>query len=61
MVAETEVLILESEAEEEVLAVASPVVEPLEVCTGLAEELKLHLLEFAYTEDEVSGSDLVTE
>ncbi len=61
MVTETEVLFLESETEQEVLAVASPVIEPFKVCAGLAEEFKLHLLEFAYTENEVSGSDLVTE
>ena len=61
MVAETDILLFESEAEKEVLAVASPVIEPLEVCAGLAEEFKLHLLELAYTEDEVSGCYLVTE
>ena len=61
MVTESEMLLVYAEAKKEVTAVASPVLEPLKVGAGLAEELKLHLLELSYTEDEVAGSDLVSE
>ena len=61
MVAHTDIFFLHTEGQEEVLAVASPVGEPFEVGAGLAEELKLHLLELTGTEDEVAGGDLVTE
>ena len=43
------------------MAEGAPVLEPLEVGVGLAEELEFHLLKFADTENEVSGSDLVAE
>ena len=43
------------------MAERSPVGEPFKVGSGLAEELKLHLLELPTAEDEVTGSDLVTE
>ena len=38
-----------------------PVVEPLHLRAGLAEELHLHLLKLAHAEDELSGHDLVAE
>ena len=54
MVAKTEVLILQADGEQEVMAEAAPIVEPLKVGARLAEELKLHLLELTHTEDEVA-------
>ena len=61
VVAQTDILLLQTEGEQEVLAVASPVLEPLKVGAGLAEELKLHLLELAHAENELTGGYLVTE
>ena len=52
---------LDPEGLEPVAAEASPVLEPLEVAAGLAEELQLHLLELSGPEGEVSGRDLVPE
>jgi len=61
VVAETDVLVTKTDGKQPIVAEFSPICEPLEVGAGLAEELKLHLLELTYTEDEVTGSDLVTE
>ena len=61
MVAKTHLVLLDAEGEEPVAAERAPVLEPLEVGAGLAEELKLHLLELAGTEREVAGRNLVTE
>ena len=61
MVAQFEVLFAQTEGEEEVLAVVLPVLEPLEVGSGLAEEFKLHLFELAGPEREVARRDLVSE
>ena len=61
MVTESEIFLFKTDSKQEVLAVSSPIVKPFKVCAGLAEELKLHLLELSYTEYEVTGSDLVTE
>ena len=61
VVAKSQMLFLDAQTQQKVLAVASPVLKPLKVGAGLAEELKLHLLELSYTEDEVAGSDLVSE
>ena len=38
-----------------------PVAEPLHLGAGTDEELHLHLLEFAHTEDELAGDNLVAE
>ena len=38
-----------------------PVLEPLQLGSGTYEELHLHLLEFAHTEDELAGDNLVAE
>ena len=38
-----------------------PEVEPLELLTRADEELHLHLLELAHTEDELTGNDLIAE
>ena len=43
------------------MAEGAPVVEPLQIGAGLAEELQLHLLKLPDTEDEVARSDLVAE
>ena len=61
MIAEAELLLLDAEVEKPFSHEALPVVEPLEVCARLAEELKLHLLELAGAERKVSGSDLISE
>ena len=52
MISQAEVFFLDVKAKEPILAVASPVVEPLKVCARFAEELKLHLLELTNTENE---------
>ena len=61
MVAQTEFLVVEAETEQPFVAELAPIGEPFEVGAGLAEELQLHLLEFAHAEDEVAGRDLVAE
>ena len=61
MVAESEVFFRHAEGEEPIAAERTPILEPFEVRTGLAEEFKLHLLELTNAEDEVAGGDLVTE
>ena len=44
-----------SEAQQPVVAEGAPVLEPLQIGAGLAEELQLHLLELPDAEDEVAG------
>ena len=61
VVAETEIFVLETDRQQEVVAEGSPVAEPFKVGAGLAEELKLHLLKLAGTEYKVTGCDLVSE
>ena len=61
MVTQAEVLLAHTEREQPIAAEAAPVLEPLEIGTGFAEELKLHLLKFTDAEDKVTGSYLVTE
>ena len=61
VVAQAEVFVLQADTEQPVMAERAPVVEPLEVGAGLAEELQLHLLKLAHAEDEVAGGDLVAE
>ena len=61
MVAQAEVLVLQADGEQPVVAEVAPILEPLKVGAGLAEELKLHLLELAHAEDEVARRDLVAE
>lgn len=46
---------------EPIAAAVFPVFKPFEVCARLAEKFKLHLLEFSYAEDKVSGSNFVAE
>ena len=61
VVTQAEVLVLQSDAQQPVVAEGAPVVEPLQIGAGLAEELQLHLLELADAEDEVARGDLVAE
>ena len=61
VVAQAQVLVLQADAQQPVVAEGAPVVEPLQIGAGLAEELQLHLLELADTEDEVARRDLVAE
>ena len=61
VVAETEILILQANGQQPVVAEGAPVVEPLQIGAGLAEEFQLHLLEFPDAEDEVARRNLVAE
>jgi len=61
VVAQTQVLLLHAEAQQPVAAERAPVLEPLEVGVGLAEELQLHLLELTRAEGEVARGDLIAE
>ena len=61
VVAQTQVLLLDAEAQQPVFAVILPVSEPLQIGARLAEELALHLLELAGTEGEVARRDLIAE
>ena len=61
MVTQSHLILLDSKGNEPVTAEASPVLEPLHIGAGLAEELQLHLLELSGTESEVTGCDLITE
>ena len=61
MVTQTQVLVGHVQAQQPLVAEVAPVLEPLQIGTGLAEELQLHLLKLAGTEGEVAGRDLVAE
>ena len=61
VVTQPQVLRLHIERIQPVTAEAAPVIEPLQIRAGLAEELQLHLLKLAHAEDELAGGDLVTE
>ena len=61
VVTKAHILLFHAEGEEPVLAVILPVVEPVQISVGLAEEFALHLLEFPGAEGEVAGGDLVAE
>ena len=61
MVSCAKLFLLETQSKKPLVAVILPVMEPVEVSVRLAEKLQLHLLELAGTEDEVAGSNLVTE
>ena len=54
MVAQAHLLLLDAKAQKPVTAEASPVLEPLKVCTRLAEELQLHLFKLPNAEDEIA-------
>ena len=61
VVAEADIFVLQADGQQPVMAERAPIVEPLKVRAGLAEEFQLHLLELADAEDKVARSDLVTE
>ena len=61
MVTKTEVFRADVQAVKPISAKASPVFKPLKVGTRLAEELKLHLLKFTNTENELARCDFVSE
>ena len=61
MVAQAQAVLFDAQRKQPLLAERTPVVEPLQVLAGLAEEFQLHLLKFADTEDEVAGGDFVAE
>ena len=50
-----------TEIQQEVIAVITPVVVPFKLCTRFAEELELHLLKLPCAEDEITGGYLVAE
>ena len=61
VVPEAEVFLLHVQANQPVVAVGPPVLEPLQVRVGLAEEFQLHLLELPDAEDEVARGDFIAE
>ena len=61
VVAQPEMLFLDAETQQPVLAVVFPVGKPFKVRAGLAEEFALHLLKLARAEREVARRDLVAE
>ena len=61
MVVETVILISHSKGLVPLHAGLFPLLEPLHLGAGLAEEFHLHLLEFAHAEDELAGHHLVAE
>ncbi len=61
MVTQTHLIFFDTECKQPVTAEASPVLEPLQICTRLTEEFKLHLLKLSCTECEVTRCDLITE
>ena len=61
MVPKPDVFLLDAKGQEPVFAEILPVLEPLKVGTGLAEELALHLLKLPGAEGKVAGGDLIAE
>ena len=61
MIPQPQILVLQADAQQPVVAEGAPVLEPLQISAGLAEKFQLHLLELPDTEDEVAGGDLVAE
>ena len=61
VVAQFQVFLFQTQRKEEVFAVIFPVIKPFEVGVGFAEKFKLHLLELAHAENEVSGRYFVAE
>ena len=55
VIPEAQILILDVKAQQPVVAEVAPVLEPLQIGAGLAEELQFHLLKFPDAEDEVTG------
>ena len=61
VVPQTEVLLPDTQAREPVVAEGPPVLEPLQIRAGLAEEFQLHLFKLPDAEDEVPRGNLVAE
>ena len=61
MVPQPQALFPDAQAQQPVFAEGTPVVEPLQILTGLAEEFQFHLLKLPHTEDEVAGGNLIPE
>ena len=61
VVTQPQVLLADVQVQQPLLAEGAPVLEPLQVGAGLAEELQLHLLELTGAEGEVARGDLVAE
>ena len=61
MIAQTHLVFLNAERDQPVTAEASPILEPLQIGSRLAEELQLHLLKLTGTECKVTRRNLVTE
>ena len=61
MIPQTQTVLLDAQRQQPFAAEGAPVIEPLQILAGLAEEFQLHLLELAHAEDEVAGGDLVAE
>ncbi|MPM64448.1 hypothetical protein SDC9_111334 [bioreactor metagenome] len=61
VLAQADGAILHAEAQQELVAVVLPVGIPFQIGAGRAEELQLHLLKLADTEDKVARRDLVSE
>ena len=61
VVAQTEVFGFDADRVQPVAAERTPVIEPLKIRAGLAEEFEFHLLDLAHAENEVSGRDFVAE
>ena len=61
MITQSHLLFLDSKGNEPVTAEASPILKPLKICSRLAEELKLHLLELTCSEGEVTRCKHLTE
>ena len=61
VVTQAQVLLLDAQVQQPLLAVVLPVGKPLQVGARLTEELALHLLELTGAEGEVARGDLVTE
>ena len=58
VVTQTQILVFQTDAQQELVAEIAPVLEPFQIGAGFAEKFQLEL---AHTEDEVAGRDLVAE
>ena len=61
MIAKTQVFLFDAERKKPFITGLSPILKPLGLGAGLAEELKLHLFKLSGSESKVSGCDLITE
>ncbi|CAN4006139.1 SAM-dependent DNA methyltransferase, partial [Dysosmobacter welbionis] len=61
VIPQPQILLLDVQALQPVVAVRPPILEPLQIRVRLTEELQLHLLELPDAENEVTRGDLVAE